>query len=261
MSTSNFVWYELMTSDVDAAAAFYTSVIGWNAADAGMPDMQYTLVRVGERQVGGLMAVPPGAAAMGVKPGWIGYIGVDDVDAASDAASKAGATVHMAPKDIPGIGRFSVIADPTGASICLFTGHGDPAPALPPMSPGSIGWHELHSADPEAAWTFYQSQFGWTKGDALDMGPMGTYQLFSTGGATGMDMMSGGMMKIPPGSPASGWLYYFVVDDIDAALKRVTDNGGTVIMPPTEVPGGAWIIQGLDPQGAMFALVGMRKAA
>ncbi|WP_336958536.1 VOC family protein [Sphingobium aquiterrae] len=260
MSTSDFVWYELMTSDVDAAAAFYTAVIGWNAVDSGMPDMQYTLVRVGERQVGGLMAMPPGAAAMDVKPGWVGYIGVDDVAMATDSAAGAGATVYLAPQAIPGVGHFSVIADPAGARICLFTGDGDPAPELPPMSPGSIGWHELHSADPDAAWTFYEGQFGWTKGDALDMGPMGTYQIFSTTGGTGMEMMSGGMMKASPDSPASGWLYYFVVDDIEAAHGRVTDNGGTVILPPTEVPGGAWIINALDPQGAMFALVGMRTA-
>jgi predicted enzyme related to lactoylglutathione lyase len=257
MSTSDFVWYELMTSDANAAAAFYAAVVGWNVADAGMPE-PYLLLQVGDRQVCGVMNVPPDAAAMGVKPGWIGYIAVADTDAATSAAKAAGAAIRMEPSDSPGIGRFSVIADPAGGRVCLFTGQGDPAPELPPMANGSIGWHELMCEDLAAAWSFYESQFGWTKGDALDMGPMGTYQLFSTKGATGMDMMSGGMMKALPDMPNLGWLYYFVVDDIDAALARVTDNGGTLTVGPMEVPGGAWIIQANDPQGAPFALVGMR---
>jgi predicted enzyme related to lactoylglutathione lyase len=258
MSTNGFVWYELMTGDVAAAATFYATVVGWTAADSGMPGIDYTLLGVGDRHVAGIMEVPAEAKAMGAKPGWIGYVGVPDADAATDAATAAGATVLKAPQDIPGVGRFSVLVDPAGAVFCLFTGIGDPAPALPPMSPGAIGWHELVSKAPETAWPFYAGQFGWTKGEALDMGEMGTYQLFSTSGGTAQDSMSGGMMKVPEGAPFSGWTYYFVVDDIDAAATRVADAGGTLAMGPVEVPGGAWIIQGHDPQGAPFALVGLR---
>src|SRR5205085_9119861 len=98
---------------------------------------------------------------------------------------------------------------------------------------------------------FYSKLFGWTKADAIDMGPMGTYQLFSTGNGP-----VGGMMTKTPQTPAPFWLYYFNVSGIDAARERVKTAGGKVINGPMEVPGGSWILQGLDPQGAMFALVG-----
>jgi predicted enzyme related to lactoylglutathione lyase len=87
----------------------------------------------------------------------------------------------------------------------------------------------------------------------MDMGAMGTYQIFSADG-----QMIGGMFTKPPAVPAPFWLYYFVVDAIDAAIERVKAGGGQILNGPMEVPGGDWIIQGRDPQGAMFALVGKR---
>ena len=96
--------------------------------------------------------------------------------------------------------------------------------------------------------------FGWRKGETLDMGPNGVYQLFATGGDA-----VGGMMTKMPEMPVPAWVYYINVDAIDAAMGRVTAGGGTVINGPMEVPGGQWILQGLDPQGAMFALVAPRR--
>ena len=118
----SFVWYELMTSDPAAATAFYTKVVGWTAADSGMPGMQYTLVSAGADQVGGIMATPEEARAMGAPPAWTGYIAVADVDAAAAAITAAGGTQHHAPDDIPGIGRFAVMADPQGAAFIVFRG-------------------------------------------------------------------------------------------------------------------------------------------
>jgi predicted enzyme related to lactoylglutathione lyase len=83
------------------------------------------------------------------------------------------------------------------------------------------------------------------------MGHLGVYQLFSAGGDA-----IGGMMTKMPECPAPFWLYYFNVDNINAAIDRVKENNGQVLMGPQEVPGGSWIMQGFDPQGAMFALVG-----
>jgi predicted enzyme related to lactoylglutathione lyase len=94
--------------------------------------------------------------------------------------------------------------------------------------------------------------FGWTKADALQIEGLGTYQLFAIG-----DMTAGGMFT-PPGSEHPFWLFYVAVSDIDAALARVTQAGGAVLHGPAQVPGGAWIVQATDPQGALFALVGMR---
>ena len=123
-----------------------------------------------------------------------------------------------------------------------------------PGTPGHIGWRELHAVEGVSAWDFYASQFGWTKGEAMDMGPMGVYQLFASG-----DAPVGGMMTKTPETPMPHWLYYINVDAIDAAIVRVTEAGGKVINGPMEVPGGMWIVQGLDPQGALCALLAPKR--
>jgi predicted enzyme related to lactoylglutathione lyase len=121
------------------------------------------------------------------------------------------------------------------------------------MAPGSIGWNELAATDMPAAWPFYAAMFGWTKAEAMDMGPMGIYQIFATNG-----IACGGMMTRPEGVPGPYWAYYISVPDIDAAVARATGAGARIMNGPMEVPGGAWVVQALDPQGAMFAMVGMR---
>ena len=171
--------------------------------------------------------------------------------AATARVQAAGGTVCHVPEDIPGVGRFSVLTDPQGAAFILFKGNLDAAPpAPPPGTPGTVGWHELHAGDGAKAWDFYSTQFGWTKDSAMDMGPMGVYQLFATGGEA-----VGGMMTKMPEQPMPAWLYYFNVEAIDAAAQRVSAGGGKVVNGPMEVPGGQWIINAVDPQGAMFALV------
>lgn len=252
---SNFVWYELMTTDAPAAVAFYQQVIGWQGADAGMPDMAYTLLQVAGQSVAGLMALPADAA--GTPPCWTGYVAVADVDASAAAIANAGGAVHRAPDDIPGVGRFAVVADPQGAAFCLFKGSDGDAPPQPAANtPGTMGWHELYANDLDSAWAFYSSHFGWTKDSAIDMGPMGVYQLFAV--ATGSPAI-GGMMKRPPEMPQPAWLYYINVDAIDAAAARATAAGGRLVSGPMEVPGGSWIVQCLDPQGAMFAMVAAKR--
>ncbi len=244
-----FVWYELMTSDAEAARAFYEKVVGWNIVDSGLPGMQYLIANVGDRGVAGLMNFPP--EAQGTPPGWIGYIAVDDVDAMAQRVQEAGGAIHRPPADIPGVGRFSVVMDPQGAVFMLFKGAGDPQPDVPPGTPGGIGWHELHSSDWEAGSAFYEKLFGWTKSRAVDMGEMGVYQVF---GIAGVD--AGGMMNNQPAAPPipPHWSYYFNVDGIDAAVARVAEAGGKLMHGPHQVPGGTWIAIGTDPQGAWFAL-------
>lgn len=251
----NFVWYELMTSDSKAAEAFYRKVIGWESKDAGIPDHSYTLFSAGPAMVGGLMPIPESARAAGARPGWIGYIGVDDVDAAAGRIKAEGGVLHHAPDDIPGVGRFAVVADPQGAAFALFHGVGEPPDApIASEQPGHIGWHELHAGDGVSAFAFYSRHFGWTKADALDMGPMGVYQLFATAGTT-----IGGMMTKTPETPMPFWLYYFNVDAIDAAIARTIESGGQVVMGPHQVPNGSWIVQCFDPQGALFAMVAPKR--
>lgn len=254
MSTSNgkFVWYELMTTDPKAAEDFYRAVVGWDMKDAGMPGMSYTILSAAKTPVGGLMKIPQEAAAMGARPGWGGYIAADEVDQFADKVKKAGGKVHRAPADIPNVGRFAVVADPQGAVFMLFKGMNgaEPPPQPAQGAPGQAGWRELHAGDWGSAFKFYSGLFGWTKGEAIDMGPGGTYQLFAIG-----DAPAGGMFNKQAAEPHPYWLYYFNVKGINAAAKRVKDKKGEVLNGPMQVPGGSWIINCRDPQGAMFALV------
>jgi predicted enzyme related to lactoylglutathione lyase len=248
---SPFCWYELMTSDTAAAGKFYADVVGWTT-EAGQGDMAFytMLLTPAGPPVGGMMGITPEMAAQGGRPGWVGYVAVDDVDASTAKAAELGGTVHRQPGDIPGVGRFSVLADPYGAVFMLF--RADPGYAMPPAGDGSgfVGWRELMAGDLEGAWAFYSALFGWTKDTDHDMGPMGAYRLFKTGG----DKQVGGMMTKPDTLPASFWTYYFIVDGIRAATDRLTKGGGQVMNGPMQVPGGDWIVQAMDPQGGMFAL-------
>ena len=160
----------------------------------------------------------------------------------------------MGPDDIPDVGRFAMVADPGGAPFYVHdaaAARGRAAAGSTRQTPGLVSWHELYSSlGDKAAFDFYSGQFGWETMHEMDMGPMGTYRIF---GADGVQM--GGMMNKPDNMPASAWGFYVNVDGIDAAVERVKANGGQVLMGPHEVPGGSWIVQAVDPQGANFALV------
>ncbi len=250
-----FVWYELMTNDVEAAVEFYRKVVGWGAQDAGMPGMTYMLLTVEGVPVAGTMAIPPEARANGMKPAWMGHVAVDNVDSSAAEANRLGGKVHHGPADIPGVGRFAVLSDPQGAVFDIFKSatEGRFQPARTGV-PGHAGWHELFTTDREQAFAFYAEMFGWTKDQAFDMGPMGVYQLFAAGGA-----VIGGMMTKPPQIPTSVWQYYFTVDGIDGAKARVEEAGGKVAMGPAQVPGGTWILQCFDRQGAAFGLLASQR--
>ena len=246
-----FVWHELLTGDVDGALAFYKNVVGWTHEDRDSGGSRYAMLSANGQGMGGIMAMPPEGA--GMNPVWMGYIGVSDADEGARRVAEAGGAVHRQPSDIPGIGRFAVVADPQGAAYVIFAGSDGNAEPAPFMTPGHVGWNELHTSDWEKAFDFYSRLYGWTKDTAMDMGAMGTYQLFATGGAEAR-----GAMFNNPQLPRPMWLFYFSVPDIDAGIDRIKAGGGTILMGPHEVPGGAWIVQASDPHGAMFALVGQR---
>jgi uncharacterized protein len=252
-SHGRFAWYELITADMDAARVFYTKVMGWGARDASVPGRAYTLLTAGTAAVSGLMDLPEDARKMGASPGWVGYVGVDDVDAAADRIKRLGGVVHVPPTDVPHISRFSVFADPQSARLALlkWLKPGQEQP-IEPGTPGRVSWHELLADDWEKALTFYSELFGWQRADS-DIGELDTYHLFSAGGQA-----IGGMVTKPPTIPAPFWLFYFNVSDIDAAAQRVKAGGGWILDGPLEVPGGSWIVQCADPQGIIFALEGRR---
>jgi uncharacterized protein len=249
----HFAWYELITTDVKAAKIFYTSVIGWGAQDVSLPNRTYILLTAGQVLVSGLLDLPESARATGGKPRWVGYVRVKDVDATADRITRLGGAVQIPPTDIPDISRFSVFTDAQAATLAILKGlnpdHDQPAnmDAL-----GRIGWHELFAANSETALAFYGDLFGWQKADA-HIGETGPYQLFSAGGQT-----IGGVLTKPAALPGSFWLYYFNIDSIDAAVQRVRLGGGQILDGPLELPGGSWIAQCSDPQGALFGLHGRR---
>jgi predicted enzyme related to lactoylglutathione lyase len=251
MSTDRgrFVWYELMTTDPEGAQAFYTKVAEWGTqafGDAGTP---YTMWVGNGHPIGGVMNLPEEAQKMGAPSHWLGYIGTPDVDAATRQAEKMGATVYVQPTDIPTVGRFSLLADPQGATIAFFRGLTEMPPPEGAPGVGEMGWNELATTDLKGAWTFYSELFGWQVAQDMDMGPGGIYRLFGPGG-----QMTGGMYTKPAEMPApSHWLYYINVKDLDAAMGRVKAEGGQILNGPMDVPGGR-VAQCMDPQGAAFAL-------
>ena len=166
-SHGRFVWYELVTTDVAAATAFYTRVMGWGAWDASMPGRPYILFGDGKSAISALTPLPDEARQMGVQPTWVGYVGVDDVDATAERVVRLGGTVQVPPTDVSDISRFSVFTDPQSARLALFKWR-NPAqqPPAAPDATGRVGWHELVAADWEQAWTFYAELFGWQKEDA-----------------------------------------------------------------------------------------------
>ncbi|MBB2202953.1 VOC family protein [Gluconacetobacter tumulisoli] len=253
MSTSRgqFVWCELATLDAPAASAFYRAVVGWNMGDAGLPDRDYTVLSAGQTPIGGLVAMSQADCKSGAQPGWIGYIAVDDIDAIDARITDAGGAILHPASDIPGIGRFAIASDPQGAVFAVFQAGGEGAmgPAVP-GTPGSVGWHELLAQERKSAFAFYADLFGWAPGEAVDMGEMGMYQIFTIGGVP-----AGGIMTRTATMPAPFWLYYFNVDHIDAAIGRVRKAGGHITSGPHQVPGGSWIVQCVDPQDCTFALV------
>lgn len=249
-----FVWYELMTTDVAGASAFYTEVIGWRAREASTSNLPYTLLTSGDIEIGGLMGLPDEATKKGAMPRWMGYVGVNDVATVTDRIKRLGGTIHVPPTET-NIGRISVVADFERATLGLIEEaqpRGDLATGDLDQ-PGRVGWRELLAADPDKAFAFYSELFGWQKSDAV-VGAMDSYRLLSSG-----EQMIGGIFAKRAREPFSFWLYYFNVEDIDAATKRVKDAGGRVFEGPMEVPGDAWVARCVDPQGATFAIQGSRS--
>jgi len=245
-----FIWYELMTTDLDAARAFYGPVVGWTiGAKSGMPGMDYRIIDAPDASVGGMLAIDEEMASQGAKPLWFGYIGVDDVDATAEAIKARGGHIFVPPTDIPDVGRFAMVSDPQGAPFYVMRGAVDgTSTAFSPDAPGHCCWNELATPDQDSADAFYAAMFGWTNPESMPMGPMGDYRFLNAG-----DIRIGASMR---GEGEPRWQPYFAVPSIAAAVDAVKAHGGRIDQGPHEVPGGTHIVVGTDPQGARFALAG-----
>lgn len=232
----SWVWYELMSPDPVGAKAFYEAVVGWSFVDPAPHTGGYGFIANADGgMTGGLLELSSDMIEHGARACWLGYIGVDDVDASLIAITAAGGAVLMPARDVPMAGRIAMVADPGGAPFYIMT------PTPPPSggtstsfsaapNPGRCGWNELMAADATREISFYTGQFGWTLPDPMDMGTM-------------------------PEMPHPMWNHYFWVDSIAAAKELIEAQGGQVINGPMQVPGDGWIVQGIDPQGALFSLV------
>ena len=244
-----FLWYELMTTDPEAAKAFYADVVGWGAAPWDGGGQPYTMWMNGEAPVGGLMELPAEAAAAGAPPHWLAYIGTPDLDATVSRAQELGAKVIVPTMEIPEVGRMTILADPQDAVFAAY----QPASEVPPEAPPEVGtfsWHELATSDEKGAWSFYSDLFGWETTEEMDMGDLGVYHMYGRPGRWPL----GGIFNRPPDMPLSAWCLYVKVPDCNAALDAVRTGGGQVLNGPIEVPGGDLIAQCMDPQGAAFCV-------
>ena len=241
-----FVWFELASPDIALARAFYEPLFGWHVEQMPMGDRPYAMVMVGDQGIGGLRA-----AAAGEPAHWASYLSVADVDDRFQAALGAGARALMPPTDYGDVGRAAVLADPTGATFCLWAGAAGDRPDVDRVPWGAWCWNELWTTDADAALAFYRQVFGYTD-DAMDMGAMGTYHVLR--GPDGQ-RRAGLMQGTSPGVP-SMWLPYLNVEHCDATVERARGLGARqVLVPPSDIPGIGRFAVLLDNQGAALAVI------
>jgi predicted enzyme related to lactoylglutathione lyase len=242
MSThGHFAWFELVTPDVGAGTAFWSEVAGLQVSHMDMGGFQYPMLGRSEHTFAGVVT----PQMPGVPPHWLAYWGVDDVDARTAMVAGAGGKVVVPPADIPTVGRFSIVADPHGATVALFksANAGMPEPAQP-----AIAWMELWSKDAPVAVKFYQEVLG-LEAQETTM-PNGKYHLLLANGKQVAGAMTSPLAAAPP-----MWLPYLTVDDADEALVRVRNHGGAVHSEVMAVPGIGRFGVVADRQQAVLGLL------
>lgn len=247
-----FCWADLQSKDVNGAKKFYSALFGWEMFDMPVgPGMVYTMCRVRGKDVAALSQMMPDMAATGMPSFWSVYVAVESVDATQKVAADAGGKIAMPAMDVMDEGRMGMIQDPTGATLGLWQPRKMKGAAYIGEK-GTMAWHELMTRDTAKAKAFYAKVFGWTIRDQ-DMGPMGTYTLFDQG----KDAHVAGMMAMPPNVPAQAppyWGVYFGVDDCDASANRAKELGGSILVPPTDIPGTGRFATLTDPYGAVVSI-------
>jgi predicted enzyme related to lactoylglutathione lyase len=190
-------------------------------------------------------------AEMNAPPFWAMYVAVPNLDEATTKITRLGGRTHTEVSDIPSVGRMRMMMDPQGAAFYIIEPSREERRSEGPAQVGEASWHELMTTDMTAAMKFYQEVFGWQPSDSMDMGAMGKYQMFNRPHG-----MIGGMMNKPPqmANVPPNWQIYFLVPDVHAAAERIKAHGGKILQGPMEVPGGEWVVNAMDPQGAAFGL-------
>ena len=244
-----FSWADLASSDPAGAKQFYTALFGWTFEDAPAGEGQpYTMFFLHGRPVAGMIAVGPEQQEAGVKPHWVSYVAVDDVDATTGKVAFLNGVVVAPPFDVLDSGRMSVILDPTGASISLWQ-PGKHVGAAYAAGRGVPGWRELYTGDVDAAAGFYRDLLGWAA-------EVGTNQGIRHAACHNGEQPVAVIMPLAwLGESAPGlrpsWLFYVDVEDVYACAARVEEMGGAVLRGPESFAGYTFALV-CDPQGAAF---------
>jgi uncharacterized protein len=267
--SGDFIWYELLTKNADAAGDFYGQVTGWTSSQSDQTGMDYRFFFSNpgcndDDGVGGYMAITPEMAAGGARPAWVGYLAVDDVDASLVSIMAAGGRTLMPATDLQGVGRMAMVADPQGAPFYIMRPtppqHNSDAQskAFASTEPkvGHCAWNELATSDPESAIDFYRNQFGWDEAGEMNMGDMGLYRFIQ---ASGGRFLIGAVYEKVEADPQSHWLFYFRVANLDKAMMTIAAKQGKIYMAPVPVPESEdFSLIAYDPDGAPFGLIGPR---
>ena len=245
-TSGTFCWAELATNDQQAAKSFYGGLFGWDADDTPVDDTgsYYSMQLIDGKPVAAIAAQPQQQRDAGVPPLWNSYISVDSADAVADRAKELGATLHAPPFEVMSVGRMAVIQDPQGAYFMPWEPRDHFGAALV-NQPGALVWNELQSPDLDASAAFYGPLFGWELEESP--GALGRYLMIKNG-----DSYNGGMRELTPPSPPN-WLTYFAAEDLEQALAKLGELGGSTIAGPIDIE-VARIAVVADPQGAVFVL-------
>jgi predicted enzyme related to lactoylglutathione lyase len=241
-------WVDLGTSDPAAAAAFYSGLFGWDVQEGPPEAGGYRMAMLRGKPVAGLgPQMNPGP------PYWTTYVTVDSADDAAEKVKAAGGTVFVEPFDVLDVGRMAVFADPRGAAFAVWEPRAHIGAGIV-NEPNTYSWSELVTSDVEASKGFYAAVFGWgaeTHGEGA-----GAYTEWQLGGRS-----ISGMLSRPPDMPAQvpdHWAVYFIVSDAEAAVAKIKELGGSVMMGPMEIEPGIFAVVN-DPQGANFNVLQMKE--
>jgi len=239
------VWYDLMTTDEVATDAFYSELFGWEFDAESDRENGYRLIANDLEPFGGTI---PFEAPL--QSNWMCYLQVTDLDALTARAVELGATIYMDKTEVPEVGHWVILADPTGAPLYLFALYPDQRMDKTGYDTGQgrVIWNELITTDLAAATDFYREIAGWNLAAAYPGNNPYTV-------AKSDRMPVAGLFQ-PETPPANSmWIVSFQTDDIDASIIKVEALGGKVIHPANTVPGigrTAWVA---DPTGAVFGLM------
>lgn len=233
-------WFELQAPEADKAVAFYGAVAGWQSSSMDMGDFVYTMMGPTAENCGCGITPPTGKGQR-----WVGYVTVEDVDAAVARAKAAGAQGVGEPMDVPGVGRMAEITGPDGSIFWVYrafeAGDKDIAPGF--------AWNEWYAKDDTQAVAFFQAVVPELTHSTMQMGE-GPYHLL-----TGPSGSQTGIMKQPMPDDLCTWQAWIEVADADAAQAKVEPAGGTVLASAFDVPGIGRMFIAADNQGALIGFM------